>query len=288
MVATVGLLALAPTPGPPMMASRAAGLRPALNSDYPHTLPPEGAGSAPSSEHAAARPVRPTPSKEQMASHPADPGGLRFVYFVEADQTPDPTAPERIEQQARAMQAAWHDAFGGTFTLADPVVRVVYGEHTARWYPATVNGDDPHWFRLRNIRSEARAALGLGDDEPARLFIYPAGTINGLVGANRYDDAVMDGDDLACIGTERDTVPYESEYPADCLDTALHELGHLYGLGHQGPSNGCMQLGFYRHLNGQGPCPFTEDDVAIVWSDPANLGWLSATPGDQVNVPVGD
>ncbi|MFV0258032.1 MAG: hypothetical protein ACK5PP_06250 [Acidimicrobiales bacterium] len=282
IVATVALLFLTPAAGPPMMASRAAGLRPALNVDHPSTPPPKTPEvRPPADEDQPAATNDPPPTPDLAGSYAPDSRGLQFVYFVEADRSFDPTAPVLIEQQARALQAAWQAEFGGTFPLADPVVAVVEGEHTARWYVATVNGDIHQWFRLRNIRAETRAALGIADDDPARLIIYPEATVNGLVGANRYDDAVLDGDDITCIDGTTDTVPYEDDYPADCLDTALHELGHVYGLTHRGPDSGCMQLGFYRYLTGHVPCRFSPVDTTDVWADPNNLGWLSSAPGDQ-------
>ncbi len=63
----------------------------------------------------------------------------------------------------------------------------------------------------------------------------------------------MDGDDVTCIDGDQPTVPYAADYPANCLMTVAHELGHVYGLGHQGEDHYCMQFGFYQYLNGTTP-----------------------------------
>ena len=201
-------------------------------------------------------------------------GIVFFVYFIEADQTPHPNAVARIEQQAIALQHYWHQQFGGTFRLNDPVVTVIEGAHPAHWYDMTPNGTNMRWYRLNNMRDEVRRILDVAPNETIRMVTYPAAQIDGRVGANRYGGAWMDGDDVSCIEANSPTVPYSSEYPAHCLATVIHELGHVYGLDHQGPDTDCMQLGFYSYtLPGQ-LCTFSNDNVAQIQADPNNTGWL--------------
>ncbi|MGF1595924.1 MAG: hypothetical protein ACFCVK_03185 [Acidimicrobiales bacterium] len=207
---------------------------------------------------------------------------VRFVYFVEADEEVDPVAVELIEQQSVRLQQFWFDQFGGTFRLPAEGVEIIYGEHEAAWYDTTVNGDDPRWYRLMNLRTEVRAILGMNaDDTTTRLVVYPSARIDGRVGANRYGEAWMDGDDITCISGAVATTPYTVDFPADCLGTVAHELGHVYGLDHRGDDDDCMQFGFYQYKAGSETCSFSEENRRLVTHDPLNAGWLDAVPGDR-------
>ena len=205
---------------------------------------------------------------------------LRFVLFVEADEEYDPDSIALIGQQALALQHFWYDQFGGTFVVGREVT-VIYGDHPARWYDDTAIGDDPRWYRLTNIRDEVRAKLGIDPDDPgSRFVVYPSARIDGRVGANRYAGAVMDGDDIACVSGAVATTPYSADYPANCLATVAHELGHVFGLTHAGPDEDCMQFGFYQYVSQAALCQFSADNRSLVINDPANAGWLDARPGD--------
>jgi hypothetical protein len=206
---------------------------------------------------------------------------MRFVYFVEQDRELDPAAVASIEQQAIDLQAFWYEQFGGTFYLANDIVTVIEGDQVASWYDTTPNGEDPRWYRLMNVRAEVRAKLDLEPDDDVRIVGYPTTRIDGRVGANRYADAWMDGDDIACIDSDVATTPYSPDYPANCLSTVAHELGHVYGLGHQGDEDDCMQFGFYLYVNGSGACSFSTENRDLVINDPINAGWLAAEPGDR-------
>ncbi len=210
-----------------------------------------------------------------------EPGVLRFVYFVEADQEFDPAAVDAIERQAQALQRYWYDQFGGTFHLPAGGVEVVYGRHPAQWYEATPNGADERWYRLLNIRDEMAQAGVAFDGSGARVITFPNARIDGRVGANRYEGAWMDGDDISCIDGIVETTPYSADFPADCLATLAHEVGHVYGLGHSGAESDCMQYGFYRYATAEGICDFSPEHVAQVVSDDRNVGWLDARPGDR-------
>ncbi|CAN8066530.1 unnamed protein product [Agarophyton chilense] len=70
-----------------------------------------------------------------------------------------------------------------------------------------------------------------------------------------------------------------------CGAHELHEMGHIFGLEHNGPENDCMQLGFYKSdaPNG-GFCDFSESNRAIVrqkTSDWLILDRLDDTPECQ-------
>ncbi len=223
-----------------------------------------------------------TPPEPQPAGPETGTEVLHVVYFVERDEDFDPESLELIAQQADRLQQFWYDQFGGTFFLSADGVEVIYGDHDAAWYDTTANGDDPRWYRLMNMRGEVTDKLQLDPaDHSVRLIAYPSGRIDGRVAANRYGGAWMDGDDVGCNDGGVTSTPYTLNYPANCLATVAHELGHIYGLGHQGDDRDCMQYGFYQHVLGDELCDFSEANRSQVTGDSNNQGWLSAQPGDR-------
>jgi len=211
-------------------------------------------------------------------------GVMRFVYFVESDQTFDPADIELIEQQSVALQQFWFDQFGGTFFLPTGGVEVVFGDNPAAWYDEQEIGDDSRWYRLMNIQAEVQSKLGIDWADEVRLVTYPRARIDGRVGANRYSGAWMDGDDLSCISGRVSTVPYSIDFPANCLATVAHEMGHVYGLGHVGAETDCMQFGFYTYLSqadDNAVCRFSPENRRLIIDDERNIGWLDAIPGDR-------
>ena len=217
-------------------------------------------------------------TREQMAAFLArvvrtlpDPV-MRFIYFVESDQTYDPAAGASIEDLATRLQLVWIDEFDGTFRLRSPVVEVMNGDHPAAWYRDTPHATEaPDYWRLGNMSDEVHDKLGLAPiPRRTRFVVYPAAVLQTPVAAN-YGGAFMDGDDAICAGGV--TIPFvDPGTPADCLALLAHEVGHLYDLDHTGPEEDCMQLGAYTDTGGSGMCEFFLDNVNELTFKPPQRG----------------
>lgn len=207
---------------------------------------------------------------------------VRFVYFVEKDAAFDERKKKDIEAQALKLQQFWYDQLGKTFFLSDPIVNVVEGKQNSSWYIATPDQihDDNRWYRLGNIKTEVYDKLGIVDFDPnTRVVNYVTTRSDGKVGAN-FGGAWMDGDDLTCMPSGV-TYPFPDQVAAHCLGHVAHELGHVFGLGHKGAPEDCMQFGFYNNTNGTEMCGFGQDNVNEMLALEANKGWLEAKPGDS-------
>lgn len=206
--------------------------------------------------------------------------GVLFVEQGEPFQSSDVVA---IKQQMFAIQKKWFEEFGGTFALKNPVVQVILADHEKDWYIDTPDGlhDIPRWYRLGNIKNEVYRKLNIRDyDSFTRVIVYPVSTNDGKVGAS-FGGAWMDGDDISCITGKSESIPYEPEYPVSCLGHVAHELGHVFGLNHEGPNEDCMQQGVYLNTVPSGNCAFSESNRQKVRARQAS--WLKELP----NVVIG-
>lgn len=206
---------------------------------------------------------------------------VHFVYFVESDATFSESQRADIEKQAFTFQKYWFDQLGVTFYLSYPIVTVIMADHDADWYltnPDGIHGSDDRWYRLGNVSTEVRTKLGITQNPNRRVVNYPTSRHDGHVGAN-FGGAWMDGDDLTCIADGGFNYPYPDGTSAHCTGHVAHEFGHILGLDHQGPTDDCMQLGFYTNDPDE-PCDFSPDNRAQILANPNNAGWFEAMPGE--------
>ena len=115
-----------------------------------------------------------------------------------------------------------------TFRLNNPIVEVLYSEHTASWFSAnngSISGTDPFYFFFFNTFTEMMALLG--NDWNTSTYVYTVYVdAPGQTGAGATGMAFLPEHDLkGLIG--------ESNEPVDRWIGGLgHELGHGFGLPH--------------------------------------------------------
>lgn len=206
---------------------------------------------------------------------------VHFTYFVESDATFSESQRADIEKQAFAFQKYWFDQLGVTFYLSHPVVTVIQADHDADWYlttPDGIHGSDERWYRLGNVSTEVREKLDIMNNPNRRVVNYPTSRHDGRVGAN-FGGAWMDGDDLTCLANGGFNYPYDDANSAHCTGHVAHEFGHILGLDHEGPSDDCMQFGFYTN-DADDLCSFSDANVDKILANPNNQGWFDAMPGE--------
>lgn len=116
------------------------------------------------------------------------PRRVQAVLFVESDKTQTPAMVAGVERHMIRLQGLFRENFGRTFTLANPVVRVLKARQNSNWYintPDGVHGNTQRWWRLGNIKNEVNERLKRKDfDDRVRIVNYPVGVSDGKVGGN--------------------------------------------------------------------------------------------------------
>lgn len=171
------------------------------------------------------------------------------------------------------------------------------------------------FWRLENIREEVIRKLQLDDEVRVLVYPTSKrdGKVGAYVNTPIGQGAYMDFDDLTCRYNGGESTPFGdgtesvsninslfwdgnqnawSEelfltvtyfdillshfYFQVCGAHELHELGHVFGLSHEGPSDDCMQFGFYKDFApSSGVCKFSQSNRDKVRR--TQSGWLTKT-----------
>lgn len=191
----------------------------------------------------------------------APPTGTVRVYWLRpTDKAHDQRYPDGIAAVMRESQRYYRQELGVTFTLNDPVVEVVPGDHDAAWYENTPNGGEQYWWVVFNMQQELMRKLGLqapdrrwinvGEISAEKPNVSGGGGGNGWVILSGHD-----ADGAAGIGGNMNR----------WYGGMVHELGHAFGLPDSTSTDGTpMSASFYNYPN----CHFNADQKHRILNGP--------------------
>lgn len=169
---------------------------------------------------------------------------VRVYWLKPSDVAYDQRWPDGIANVMREAQRYYRQELGKTFTLNNPVVEVVNGDHVKSWYENTPNGSDRYWWSVFNMQEELRRKLSL--NAPDRRWIN-VGEISaegpGAGGGGGGGWVILcqhDADGAAGVNG-----PMNRWYGG-----MVHELGHAFGLPDSTSTDGTpMSASFYNYPN---------------------------------------
>jgi hypothetical protein len=181
---------------------------------------------------------------EAVAAPPA--GTVRVFWLRPTDKPFDQRYPDGIGNVMREAQRYYQQELGKTFTLNDPVVEVVDGEHEQNWYVTNnCSGSDHYWCVVFNMQQELIRRLGLNNPDSRWLNV-------GLVSAEEPNKSgggasvgwlLLSGHDAD--GGAGINGPMNRWYGG-----MVHELGHGFGLPDSTSTDGTpMSASFYDYPN---------------------------------------
>ena len=96
---------------------------------------------------------------------------VRVFWLKPSDVAFDQRYPDGITRVMKEAQRFYRQELGVTFTLNNPAVEVVNGDHKRAWYETTPNGNDPYWWVVFNMQRELLTKLGLGAPDSRWLCV---------------------------------------------------------------------------------------------------------------------
>ena len=166
-------------------------------------------------------------SAAQAATPNATPptGTVRVYWLRPTDVAYDQRYPDGIAGVMQEAQRFYKQELGKTFTINNPVVEVVAGEHDAAWYENTPNGDDQYWWVVFNMQQELmrRLSLNAPDSRWINVGEISAEKPNVSGGGGGGGWVILSGHDAD--GAAGINGPMNRWYGG-----MVHELGHAFGL----------------------------------------------------------
>ncbi|MGO4425332.1 hypothetical protein AB4Z54_43270, partial [Streptomyces sp. MCAF7] len=96
---------------------------------------------------------------------------VRVFWLKPTDVALDQRYPDGITNVMKEAQRYYRQELGKTFTLNNPAVEVVNGDHNRAWYENTRNGDDPYWWVVFNMQQELMRKLALNAPDSRWLCV---------------------------------------------------------------------------------------------------------------------
>jgi hypothetical protein len=169
---------------------------------------------------------------------------VRVYWLKPTDVAYDQRWPDGIANVMREAQRYYKQELGKTFTLNNPVVEVVNGDHEKAWYENTPNGSDRYWWSVFNMQQELLRKLSLRAPDSRWINVGEVSAEGPGAGGGGGGGWVIlcqhDADGAAGVNG-----PMNRWYGG-----MVHELGHALGLPDSTSTDGTpMSASFYSYPN---------------------------------------
>jgi len=198
----------------------------------------------------------PTPSPSvsvtPTASSPPPVRTVRVFWLKPTNVAYEQAYPDGIADVMRESQRFYKQQLGKTFTLNNPVVEVVNGQHDTNWYinnNCPIDGDR-YACVIFNMQAELQQRFGLNTPDSRWLMVaeVSAEEVGKSGGGGQPGWVLLSGHDAD--GAAGKTEPMPRWYGG-----MVHELGHAFGLPDASSTDGtCMSASFYGYPN----CTFNQ------------------------------
>jgi hypothetical protein len=169
---------------------------------------------------------------------------VRAYWLRPTDVPYDQRYVDGIAGVMREAQRYYRQELGKTFTLNDPVVEVVNGDHPRSWYENTPNGSECYWWVVFNMQQELMRKLSLRAPDSRWVNvgeISAEASCSGGGGGGGW--VILSGHDAD--GAAGINGPMNRWHGG-----MVHELGHAFGLPDSTSTDGTpMSASFYNYPN---------------------------------------
>ncbi|GGN11374.1 hypothetical protein FHR83_003436 [Actinoplanes campanulatus] len=169
---------------------------------------------------------------------------VRAYWLRPTDVAYDQRYVDGIATVMREAQSYYRQELGKTFTLNNPVVEVVNGDHPRSWYENTPNGNECYWWVVFNMQQELMRKLSLRAPDSRWVNvgeISAEASCSGGGGGGGW--VILSGHDAD--GAAGINGPMNRWYGG-----MVHELGHAFGLPDSTSTDGTpMSASFYSYPN---------------------------------------
>jgi hypothetical protein len=188
-----------------------------------------------------------SPSTPPTSSPPTSTPAQRTVraFWLRPTDVPyDQRYVDGIAGVMREAQSYYRQELGKTFTLNNPVVEVVNGDHPRSWYENTPNGNECYWWVVFNMQQELMRKLSLRAPDSRWVNVGEISAESSCSGGGGGGGWVIlsghDADGAAGINGAMNR----------WYGGMVHELGHAFGLPDSTSTDGTpMSASFYSYPN---------------------------------------